>query len=273
MRMAAVARSRRRGAGGVVALLLLVGFAGPVGADDLELAKKSQNPIANLIALPLENNLRGNSGSRNALEYDLTLKPVYPVELTPKLLMINRVIASLIHQGRRRPGEDTETGFGDINYQAFFSPQTGKVIWGVGPSLFIPTASDDRLGTGKWSLGPAAVVLAKPGPWLVGTLVQHAWSVGGKSNRNSVNATSLQYFVNYNFEAGFYFTSNPTIVADWDANSRSRWTVPFGGGLGKIFRLGKQPVDLRGRFFYNVVKPDPAPPWQAQIEVKLLFPK
>jgi len=241
--------------------------------DDLELAKKSQNPIGDLISLPMENNLQIGAGSKDAFVYDLTLKPIYPTELHEKVTLINRGIFSLIHQGERRPREGKETGFGDINYQGFISPHVGPVIWGVGPSLFIPTASDDRLGSGKWSLGPTAIVVAKPGGWLFGALAQHVWSIGGKSNRNSVNVSSLQYFVNYNFAAGFYFTSNPTITADWDANSRSRWTLPFGGGLGKLFRIGGQPLDVRARAFYNAVKPDGVAPWRVQLEFKLLFPK
>lgn len=256
--------------------VLLVTIGAPAQSaqdDDRELLKKSQNPIGNIIAFPIENNLRGNAGSRDVFEYDLTVKPVYPVTLTPDLLLINRTIASFVHQGERYPGEGQETGFGDINYQAFFSPRTKGIIWGVGPTLFIPTATDDRLGSGKWSMGPAAVVLAKPGRSLFGVLAQHVWSVGGKSNRNSVNLTSLQYFVNYNLDAGFYLTSNPTITANWDASGGSRWTVPVGGGVGKLIRLGRAPVDLRARFFYNVARPDGAAPWRAQVEIKLLFPK
>lgn len=244
--------------------------------EDLALAKASQNPIANLISLPMENNLRGNAGSEDGLIYDLTFKPVYPAMLSDDLLLINRGITSFIHEEERRPNQGDETGWGDSLYQAFFSPQSfgpKGLIWGVGPQLGIPTATDDRLGGGKWTLGPTAIALAKPGPWLVGGLMSHSWSFAGKSNRDSVNFTSLQYFINYNFKAGFYFTSNPTITANWDANSRSRWTVPFGGGFGKLFRFGKQPVDLRARAFYSPIKPDGAPPWRAQIEVKLLFPK
>ena len=162
------------------------------------------------------------AGSKDALIYDLTLKPVYPLGLSEDVLLINRGVLSFVHEGERRPKQGSETGLSDLNYQGFITPQTGKLIWGVGPSLFVPTATDDRLGSGKWSLGPAAIVIAKPGRWLIGSLVQHVWSIGGKSNRDSVNLSSLQYFVNYNFETGLYFTSNPTVTANWDASSRSR---------------------------------------------------
>jgi hypothetical protein len=260
----------------IYSALIASPFAYANSEEDLALAKDSQNPIGNLIALPIENNLRGNAGSEDGLIYDLTFKPVYPIMLFDDLLLINRGITSFVHEEERRPNQGDETGWGDTVYQAFFSPQNlgpKGLIWGVGPQLGIPTATNDRLGAGKWTLGPTAIALTKPGPWLVGALTSHSWSFEGKSNRDSVNFTSFQYFINYNFAAGFYFTSNPTITANWDANSRSRWTVPFGGGIGKLFRFGKQPVDLRARAFYSPIKPDGAPPWRAQIEVKLLFPK
>ena len=73
------------------------------------------------------------------------------------------------HKGlSARMGEGSEFGLGDFAYQAFLSPAApGPVIWGAGPALTFPTHSDDRLGTGKWSAGPAFVALAKPG---------HGWS-------------------------------------------------------------------------------------------------
>ena len=57
--------------------------------------------------------------------------------------------------------EGTTFGLGDIVYQGFFTPaKSGKVTWGVGPVLTFPTATDIRLGAGKWSAGPAAIVVA-----------------------------------------------------------------------------------------------------------------
>jgi len=49
--------------------------------------------------------------------------------------------------------------------------------------------------------------------------------------------------------------------------------VPFGGGVDKLVRFGKQPVDLKAQAFVNAVKPDGAADWALQLQVKLLFPK
>ncbi|MEM7024823.1 MAG: neuromedin U [Pseudomonadota bacterium] len=256
-------------------LLLLV--PAPADAQDGEtrdLAKTSQNPIGDVISLPLENNLDFGVGPEDALVYVMNAKPVYPLHLSDQVTLINRTTVPLIYQGERFEDEGSKFGLGDITYQAFFTPrQPGPVIWGVGPAIVLPSATDDRLGSEKWSAGPAFVALAKPGPWLFGTLVQNTWSFAGKSNRDSVNRFSLQYLVNYNFDSGWYLTSTPTIAADWEARRSDRWTVPFGGGVGKLVKIGGVPIDIKAQTFWNAEKPDGAATWAAQLQFKLLFPK
>lgn len=83
----------------------------------------------------------------------------------------------------------------------------------------------------------------------------------------------MQYFINYNFKSGLYISSTPTITADWEADSDDRWTVPFGGGIGKLVRFGKLPVDFKGQVFFNAEEPDGAAEWSIQLQCKLLFPK
>jgi hypothetical protein len=238
-----------------------------------ELAKKSQNPIGNLISVPLENNFEFGVGPEGATVYVLNLKPVYPVNLGTWNL-INRFIMPVIYQEERVEGEGSEFGLGDFTYQAFFSPaDPGAVLWGVGPAILVPTNTDERLGRDKWSVGPAAVVVARPGHWLFGGLVQNMWSVAGDSDEDDVRFFSFQYFINYNFKNGWYLSSTPTITADWEADSDDRWTVPFGGGVGRLVRFGKQPVDFKLQAFWNAEKPDGGAEWALQFQVKLLFPK
>jgi len=83
----------------------------------------------------------------------------------------------------------------------------------------------------------------------------------------------IQYFINYNFESGWYISSTPTITANWEADSDDRWTVPFGGGIGKLVRFGKLPVDIKAQAFWYAEKPDGAADWTLQLQFKLLFPK
>ena len=243
-------------------------------ADDIkELAKKSQNPIANIISVPFEHNLEFGVGPEDACVYILNLKPVYPVNFR-KVNLINRGIFPVIYQEERVEGEGSQLGLGDFTYQGFLSPaKPDKVIWGVGPALVFPAHTDRRLGTNKWSAGPVAVLLAKPGPWLFGALLQDVWSYAGDSDDPNVNFLTFQYFINYNLKDGWYLSSTPIITADWEADSDDRWTVPFGGGLARLFKIGEQPLSIRLQGFYNVEKPKAAADWTTQLEVKFLFPK
>jgi hypothetical protein len=83
----------------------------------------------------------------------------------------------------------------------------------------------------------------------------------------------FQYFINYNLPEGWYLTSAPIITANWEAESGNKWTVPLGGGVGKIWRIGKVPVNTQLQAFYNVEKPDLAADWSLRFQVQLLFPK
>ncbi|MEE8240683.1 MAG: hypothetical protein V3R16_05405 [Nitrospirales bacterium] len=174
----------------------------------------------------------------------------------------------------RVEGGGSEFGLGDLTCQAFFTPtEPGKVIWGIGPAFGFSTNTDYRLGVDKFSAGSAFVGLAKPGHWLFCTLIQNLFSFAGKGDAPDVNFFSFQYFVNYNFGDGWYLTSTPTITADWEADSDDRWTVPFGGGIGRLIRIGKQPVDIKLQAFWNAEKPDGGADWTLQVQIKLLFPK
>lgn len=50
-------------------------------------------------------------------------------------------------------------------------------------------------------------------------------------------------------------------------------TVPVGGGIGKMFNIGKLPMDLQTQAFYNVVRPDIAAEWQWRVQLKIIIPK
>lgn len=253
-----------------------------------ELAKQSQNPIASIISLPFQNNTNLGAGPQGeTTTNDLNIQPVYPVSFG-KVNIINRAILPVSYRGELVPDRPTgiaplidlpgqagsKSGLGDLSYTAFFSPAaSGTVTWGVGPSFLIPTATEDRLGSRKWSVGPAFVALAMPGKWVIGGLVQNTWSFAGDDERNDVNFFFSQYFVNYNLGQGWYLTTAPIITANWEAEEGNKWTVPFGGGAGRMIRIGKLPVDLQGQVFYYAKKPKNGPDWGFRLQFKMLFPK
>jgi len=240
--------------------------------DDGELAKSAQNPIGNLISLPFQNNMNFDVGSADRTQNILNIQPVWPIGLSKKWNLITRTILPVISQPA--PGTDRTSGLGDLNFTGFISPkEPGKLIWGVGPALIFPTATDDVLGADKFSAGPSVVVLTMPGQWVIGALASNVWSVAGDDDRSDVNFFLGQYFINYNYPSGWYLTSAPIITADWEADSSERWTVPFGGGIGKLFRIGRQPINVNSQVFYNVVTPTNGARWQWRLQIQLLFPK
>jgi hypothetical protein len=271
-------------------LMILLVTATAWSQDDHDLAKASQNPIANMISVPLENWGYFDLGPGDGWAYSLIAKPVYPINVG-KLNLINRFIIPVIYLDDQdftisapESGEaggttlsfstDSEFGLGNIQYQAFFSPaKPSKVVWGVGPVFEFPTNTDDVLGTDTWSAGPAAVVLAMPGKWVVGCTAQNIWSFKEDDGEPDVNKFTFQYFVNYNLSKGWYLTMTPTTTANWESDSGQKWTVPFGGGMGRLVRFGKLPVDFKLQVYYNAERPDNGPRWSSMFSVKFLFPK
>jgi hypothetical protein len=213
-------------------------------------------------------------GPGDDLQYVLNIQPVYPTPLNKDWNLINRAIQPVIYQPEPAPGLGSEFGLGDLVYQGFVSPlDSGDVTWGVGPVLQFPVATDDVLGTGKWSAGPALVALTMPKNWVVGALLYNVWSYAGDGERRSVNSMLFQYFINYNFEGGAYLTSAPINTANWMADSSDRWTIPLGLGAGKVFQFGKMPVNCSAQAYYNVERPDNGAEWQMRLQVQFLFPK
>jgi hypothetical protein len=241
-----------------------------------ELAKLAQNPVGNLISLPFQNNTNLNYGPEKGTQNILNIQPVIPVSINDDWNIITRTILPVIWQPSLGPGIDSNTGIGDTTFTAFLSPaKPGEWIWGAGPVVQLPTNSNAVLGNKNWGMGASFVVLhlSHGDPWVYGALVNNVWSLTSDKQGGSYSNGLIQPFVNYNFEGGFYLTSAPIWTVDWKADGGNQWTVPLGGGVGKIFHLGKLPVNTQISAYYNVVKPDFGANWQIRAQVQLMFPK
>lgn len=251
---------------------------GGAAADDdavssqADLARQSQNPIASLISVPFQNSTNFGVGEFDRTSNILNIQPVIPTALNEDWVLVNRTIIPLAYQPELVPGVGNTFGLGDIIYQGFFSPKgSGSFTWGVGPAIVLPTATDEVLGTGKWSIGPAAVGLVTRGPIVAGALVNNVWSIAGDGDRANVSLLTLQPFFNYNFAGGWYATTSPIINANWLATGE-KWTVPIGGGFGRVFPIGRQPVNISLQGYWNAVRPEGAAEWTLRAQVTLLFP-
>jgi len=243
-------------------------------ASQEELAKAAQNPIANMISIPLQNNFNFNVGPKNEMQYVGNLQPVIPINATENWNVITRTIIPFVSQPELGPNSGDVFGLGDIQFTAFLSPaKPGALIWGVGPIIQMPSGTDQSIGQGKWAAGPSAAALTIQGKWVYGALVNYLSSFAGQQDRGAVSQWLIQPFINYNLPDGWYLTTSPIITANMMAESGQQWTVPVGGGVGKIVKLGKLPLNLQLAGYYNVEHPDAGPEWSIRFQIQLLLPK
>ena len=247
------------------------------------LAAAAQNPVAAMISLPFQNNTFFGAGPNHDKTANvLNIQPVLPFTIGDWNI-ISRTIAPLIALPgltapdlgdviTSGPSSNDPFGLGDINQTFYFSPAApSEFIWGVGPSVTLPTATQRILGPRTISMGPGAVGLVTPKPWVIGTLARQLWAVTGPNQQ--VNQTLFQPFVNYNMPDGWYAVSSPIITANWSAPSGQRWSLPIGGGAGKIFKIGDQPMNASLQAFDYVAHPNLAPRWALRFQLQFLFPR
>lgn len=261
------------------ALLFLLSTSQVLSQEDYEieeiemseeaLSKKSANPIANMISMPMQLNLNFGVGEYNRLSFALNLMPVLPFKFF-NWNVINRIILPVIS----RP-DDTETGtysgIGNINYSMLFVPPAlGNFQYGFGPAFNIPTLSNPNLGRDVFSLGPAIVFLTMQSKWVMGFTANQTWSYYPEKEYSTL---FLQYFITYNIKKGWYINTNPIVTADWTAVDGEQWVVPVGLGGGKVFHAGKQAMKLQVQVYNNIVAPTGSGEWTLQIMYVLLFPK
>src|SRR5262249_48396038 len=146
-------------------------------------------------------------------------------------------------------------------------------VWGIGPDFQAPTATQDVLGTGKWSAGPALGLIYMNGPWVNGILANHLWSFAGDRDRDDVSQSTIEPVISYNFKSGWYLAFDSTMTADWNASASQRWTIPVGMDAGKAFQIGKQSLSVQFGTYYNVERAEGAARWLVRLQLSLIFPK
>jgi len=269
---------RRRGYGWIVAAVgvgavLASGRTRGLAQSEEELAKQTQNPVADLISVPFQNNTNFGLYSTDRTQNVLNIQPVIPFALTDGWSLVTRTIAPIVWQPNP-VGGGGDFGLGDIIFTPFVvPPDLGPVILGVGPAVELPTSVNDRVGPGKFGLGPSVVGLTMQGPWVVGALMNNIFSLAGDPDTPYVNLMTLQPFVNFNFgKTGWYAVSSPIINASWNARGGDVWTVPVGAGFGKVFTLGKQPLNATVQGYYNAARPDNGSVTTLRLQLQVLFP-
>ena len=244
-------------------------FSHPSTVEDI--AREKQNPVSGLRSLTLQN---VNFPLGNGTADSFSIQPVWPFRLSPDWRLVTYTIAPIEWLPSQGPNTRSASGLGNILFNGYISPEkpSGSFKWGIGPAVQLPTRTDSLLGSNRLSLGPAALLYATAGPVSGGIVLQNYWSIGGEGS-NKVNQGSAQYIAYYNLPKGLYLYSNATITANWLAKSSDRWLVPIGGGIGKVFQIGKGKTfySASAQGFYNAVRPDPVGDWTVIVQFQIIF--
>ncbi|MFM1770672.1 MAG: hypothetical protein RJA22_3201 [Verrucomicrobiota bacterium] len=263
-------------------LLALAGIAGAPAlpaqsstttppTDAAALARKLQNPVADLITAPIQNNWDFGIGPAGATRYTANIQPIIPISVSEDWNVITRTILPVIHAESPVVGGPAKSGLGDTLQSFFLSPQEPLNDWvlGAGPVCLYPTATDDALGGGKFGLGPTAVALRQHAGWTYGTLANHVWSVAGEGGRPDLSTTFVQPFVLYTTRTLTTFGVNLESSRDWE---RDQWNVPVNVVCSQLLKVGRQPVQLTLGGRYYAERPAGGPDWGLRFMVTFLFP-
>jgi hypothetical protein len=262
-----------------------------------QMSKLMDNPLGNVAMLFTQfdwTRLENEANGKTADQYLYTGIAQFPKKLSDDWNLISRVVWTVpsapvnadridnfsSQQGAIIPGSRPPSGaapidafggrttdLGDSYYVGLFSPADGipvgesgeSIVWGLGFDLAFPTATEDVLGSGRWSAGPSALGVFLGKKWKIGALAQHYWDYAGDDDRDDVNLTNLQYFIFYSLDATTSIGAAPNIIANWEQDSDNAFTVPIGIGASKTFQFGKVPVRFGAEFHYSVVQPDDVP--------------
>lgn len=236
--------------------------------------KKIQNPVSNLIIVYLQNNFDFKMGKYDRTRFLVNAQPVIPFRLSEGWTLTTRTWIPFGYQPVSSTPSLGVTGLGDIQPSFLFAPAVpGKLIWGLGPTVLLPTATDKSLITGKFSAGPALLLLVQPTHWSIGGFVTNLYSIAGPSTRRDLDLLSIQFYINDNLAKGWYLLSNPSLFADHKVSSGHAWTVPVGGGVGRVLKIGRQTVNTQLSAYRNVIHTTNGAHWQLRAQLALVYPQ
>ena len=267
-------------------------------AEQAAIAEALNNPLSSLWIMFIQNDttlyegdLVDSLGKSHLVQNTTLIQPVMPFQLTKNWKAIFRPVIPInsfetvdnldVTTGTvpKLTGTDfdRETGLGDIVlWSAFSNHYKPPFVWGFGPTVMLPTATDDKLGTGKYSAGPMALAISLTDDWIFGGVAQHWWSFAGddsknidtsfgkvKTDRPDVNLTDFQYIVRYRYSALTNIGAAPNVQYNWETDELS---LPLGFGFDTMGKIGRLPIKFGAEIHYYAVQDDDfGPDWRLRL--------
>lgn len=265
-------------------LLTIVGSSlmmAPSHAQETDLAKKLNNPLASLISVPFQFNYDEGYGAGDGRKLFVNVQPVVPFKLSDDYNLVSRTVLPFVidQEDIANPLSGHQTGFGDTVQSLWLSNSEpipmgslGSLVAGIGPVLLLPTGNaDPLLGSGKWGAGVTPLAVFLNGPMVYGALVNHIWSFAGKDSRADVNSTYIQPFFSYTTPDAVTFSLNSESTYNWETN---QWSIPVNFQISKLVNISGQPISLFAGARYWVESPTTGPDdFGLRFGMTFLFPE
>ena len=213
----------------------LMGFTPATSAQEKSAASdvaQANNPLANFTAFNLHNYVIGELTDTGRSANQFWMRYARPISLGQTNWLMR---ASLpINTYPVPPTLESKTGLGDLNVFAAYLFDTGNpaLSVGLGPQVTLPTATEDALGSGKWSAGLVHTLFdAGSKTFQYGYLLSWQASFAGADDREKVNVGALQPFVFYQLGGGTYLRSTAVMSYNFE---KSTYSVPIGFGIGQV---------------------------------------
>ncbi|MGB1130177.1 MAG: hypothetical protein ACPG4K_09000 [Haloferula sp.] len=232
-----------------------------------ELALRLENPLARVLALPMEFGFqKGGGGGPD--QYALRVSPRIPIVINEHWHLISRTEFSLVYSDGK-DGESNGVGLTDVTQGFFFSPDrpvVEEVYWGIGPSMILPTATRTSLASNRFSLGPSVGVFRQRDPWTAGLIATHLWSLPGGESSRDVNGTRLEPVLAYTASTGTTIALSAEINYDW---TRGDWSIPAELTLNQLTLVGGRPLKFGLGLRYWIDREGRDPDWSCLLRFTL----
>ncbi len=244
----------------------------------------SRGPVANQVDLSLRNEVGIGLYHKERTSNTTWLEPSFPTSLGADWILAHDIHLPLVWQPVVVARTGGTYGLGALRYEMYLAPAApGSLAWGLGYGLQFPTDSDYTIGDHKWAAGPSGALSWWRGPLYAGLVATQLWTYASSGGYPTVNRLSLRPTVTYELPRGFYLVTSPAVVADWKRPAADRWTVPLGGGVGRVFSLGGARMTLSAEAYWTAVGPTEAwstqhpytapPDWTVRAGIALLLPR